>query len=419
MHELKKLENGLRLFGFPMNHAGFISLRAYVRCGGRDENTDTNGISHLIEHMAFNGTQRLNAEDIILGCEQHGIMMNAYTSNSMTCYMLEGTRGHLPFMLEMLSEMVLKSTFPEHKLRNERKVVLQELEEDLNDDGALAQNQADANLYGDHPLGMTLLGPKENLLRFTSEDLLRYRNTHYVGENLVVCATGDFDAEMFFADASRLFAEALSTPAASRQAPILKVGAFGHEDLDTTQSHVNLAWKIPHDKEMRLKVAVTSALLSGGMSAPLFTRFRDDMGIAYEVDTTPIVMADTASMHFDTVTTPENLDSVIPALKDVMTSLQKEIPAVQFSRAINSTKYALMRTFGSASGYNEYTGQTLINGGEILDHKSLEAKLDALTPEDLQSILSALMNTPVCLSIYGAGCGQEKATDMLGQWTSA
>lgn len=130
---LTTLPNGVRLVALPLPHVDTVSVSVFVRTGSRDEPLRLNGISHVVEHMAFKGTARRNCQQINLDAEALGAEVNAHTDKDHTAYHMRGLAADLPAFVDMLAEIVLDSTFPEAELERERRVILQEFAEDEDD----------------------------------------------------------------------------------------------------------------------------------------------------------------------------------------------------------------------------------------------------------------------------------------------
>ena len=116
---LRTLPNGVRLLALPMPRVRSVSVGVYLRVGSRDETPTTNGISHVLEHMAFKGTTTRSVQAINLDAERLGAEVNAYTGKDSTGYFMTGLGTHAQQLLGMTADIVLHSTFPEIELQRE------------------------------------------------------------------------------------------------------------------------------------------------------------------------------------------------------------------------------------------------------------------------------------------------------------
>lgn len=181
-------------------------MGVFLRVGSRDETPATNGISHVLEHMAFKGTTTRSVQAINLDAERLGADVNAYTGKDSTGYFMTGLGAHAQQLLGMTADIVLHSTFPEIELQRELEVIRQEAieyDEDPDDSG---NDLLDRAIWGAHPMGMPVIGTVENIEGFTRDDLVRHVQRHYVADNTVVVAAGHFDVDAWMSHAEDLFA---------------------------------------------------------------------------------------------------------------------------------------------------------------------------------------------------------------------
>ena len=158
-----RLANGLRVVSDPIDHVETASVGLWIDVGARCETEETNGLSHLLEHMAFKGTKRRSARDIAEEIEAVGGHLNAYTSRETTAYYAKVMKEDVPLALDLLADILQHSTFDPEELERERAVVMQEIAavNDTPDDLVFDRFQETA--YPDQPLGRSILGPPERV----------------------------------------------------------------------------------------------------------------------------------------------------------------------------------------------------------------------------------------------------------------
>src|SRR3954466_12388084 len=242
---LRTLANGVRLLAVPVAHLQSASVGVFLRVGSRDETPASNGISHVLEHMAFKGTATRSVQEIKPDAERLGADVNAFTSKDTTGYFMTGLGRHAEQFLRMTADIVLNSTFPEAELKRELDVIRQEAIEYAEDPQESSSDLLDRALWGEHPMGMPVIGTVENIERFTRQDLVAHVQAHYVAEKTVVAAAGAIHVEAFFAQAERLFGGMRQAGAANAPAPAVApayVGApLGRRFAQVSQVFVNLA----------------------------------------------------------------------------------------------------------------------------------------------------------------------------------
>ncbi|MBC7470660.1 MAG: insulinase family protein, partial [Ramlibacter sp.] len=292
---VKTLGNGVRLLAIPLPHVQSASVGVFLRVGSRDETPATSGISHVLEHMAFKGTATRSVQAINLDAERLGADVNAFTSKDTTGYFMTGLGRHADQFLEMTADIVLNSTFPEAELVRELEVIRQEAIESLEDPQEGSSELLDRAIWGDHPMGMPVIGSVKNIERFTRADVIAHVKSHYVAEKTVVTAAGNFDVETFLALAERLFSGMPPSAGGIAPAPVAPAdyigSAMGRRFGQVSQVFVNLAYPLAPAKAQelaqqrwRLVGSVAAILFGGGMSAPLTDTIRERLGLAYTAE---------------------------------------------------------------------------------------------------------------------------------------
>ena len=189
--KITKLNNGLRLAADEMKDVETVSVGVFVNTGSRNETAKINGISHFLEHMAFKGTKKRSAKQIAEEFEGIGGHINAYTSKEKTVYYAKVLKQHAEFAVEFLSDIIQNSTFDKTELEKERGVILQEIAmtNDTPDDIVFDYFQETA--YPSQALGRSILGPEDNIKKFSRNDFTKYIGQQYNYKNIAIAAAGN------------------------------------------------------------------------------------------------------------------------------------------------------------------------------------------------------------------------------------
>jgi hypothetical protein len=207
------LANGVRVIAMQLPHVETVGVSVFVRSGSQHESARLNGISHVVEHMAFKGTRERDCQQINLDAERLGADVNAHTDKDHTAFQMSGLGRDAGHFVEMLADIVRNCTFPEAELERERQVILHEYLEDEDDALSTAYKLYDKTCFGAHPIGQPVIGTRRNIQRFTRADLLEYVQRQYTGANTIVGIAGAIDPEAMLRAAEAAFAD---VPAASR-----------------------------------------------------------------------------------------------------------------------------------------------------------------------------------------------------------
>src|ERR1700753_2273361 len=193
IYSQERLDSGAQLAVASLPHVKSVSVGFWLGVGGRQESKRQNGIFHFLEHMLFKGTTKRTAREISEAVEGVGGYLNAFTAEEMTCYYARASATHLPKVIDVLTDMVLRSTFPAVEIERERGVIQEEIRMYEDQPSQLAQDMATSLLWPNNPLGRPLLGTSEIVQRMRRRDLLAYRRKFYHSGNLCITVAGKTD----------------------------------------------------------------------------------------------------------------------------------------------------------------------------------------------------------------------------------
>ena len=283
------------------------------------------GVSHMLEHMVFKGTPRRSAKELALALETLGGSLDAYTSREHTAYQAKVLDEHLPQAADVIADLVFRPLLRASDLSLERKVVLEEINtvDDTPDD--LVFELHNAQLWGQHPYGFSILGTRQTVGALSADDLRALHQRAYHPEQIVVAAAGNVEHDILidtleatgWADvpAGRL-------PPLSSPAPIVQVPRAVHFERDTAQTHIVIGSEaFPHSDPRRYAMSMVGLLFGGGMSSRLFQRIREELGLAYAVYSFQSFHEDTGMHGVYVGTAPETARAAVDAINDEMEKL--------------------------------------------------------------------------------------------------
>lgn len=188
-----------------------------VDAGTRDELDTESGMAHFTEHLSFKGTHRRKAWHIINRMESVGGDLNAFTGKEETVYYCTCLKQHLSRAIDILADIVLNSTYPQHEMDKEVEVVASEIESYNDSPGELIYDEFENLIFNGHPLGRSILGNAERLREYTTEDIVQYVRRQYVPANMVLFVYGQADPKQVV----RLAEKALRNLPTDNAAPVL------------------------------------------------------------------------------------------------------------------------------------------------------------------------------------------------------
>jgi predicted Zn-dependent peptidase len=297
------------------------SLGVWVRAGSIHETRAEMGVSHLLEHMVFKGTQRRSPRDLALVLERVGGSLDAYTTREHTSYQARVLDADIDLALDVLADLVRDPLLRPADLELEREVVLEEIAtvEDTPDD--LVFDLHAELMWGSHPYGYSILGTPETVTTLSADDLRRVHTGKYQPANIVVAAAGNVDHDRFV---DRVAAEFLGKrPAGSGsrsngQVPVPEA-TYCRSCVERGTAQTHLVWGRPtfgQGDPRRYALVLLSNAFGGGMSSRLFQRVREELGLAYSVYSYQSFYADAGVSGVYVGTRPEWADRA----EDVITA---------------------------------------------------------------------------------------------------
>ena len=197
MYQYKTLSNGIRIVAEKITYLKSISIGIWIGNGSRYESKNENGISHFIEHMLFKGTQSRSGAQIAGEIDAVGGQLDAFTTREYTCFYTKTLDEHIPVALDVLSDMLHNPRLDEEDLALERQVVKEEIRmyEDSPED--LVYDMSSYAVWGDTPMGRTILGTYDSLDKITPDIMRAYMHNHYTSANTIISVSGNFDENFF------------------------------------------------------------------------------------------------------------------------------------------------------------------------------------------------------------------------------
>ena len=376
--QVTTLANGLRVVSADMPGLETAAVGVWVNAGARCEPVELNGISHLLEHMAFKGTRRRSALAIAEEIESVGGHLNAYTSREQTAYIARVMKEDVPLAVDLLADILQHSTMPEDELAREREVVIQEIAQvhDTPDDVVFDLFQETA--YPDQPLGRSILGTAESVGGFSREALMRYMGEHYCADRMVVVAAGRVDHESFVASVEEAF-DALPRRSPPPAEPAAYRGGELRRERDLEQVHLIIGFNgVPYDDPAFFAEQVMSTALGGGMSSRLFQEVREKRGLAYSVFSFATSYVDSGLFGVYAGAGADHLGELVPVICDEVAKIARAVGDDELDRARAQIKASLLMSLESPSARCEQIARHMLIFGRPLPPNEIIEKIEAV-----------------------------------------
>src|ERR1039458_3849759 len=186
--------NGLPVHTIAIPGTRAVTILVAFDAGARTERPEENGMAHFLEHLVFKGGEKYaNHRAVNETAERLGGVLNAYTSHDLVAFHITVRAESAGQAIDLLSDFVARPRLDADELDRERGVVIQEINRAYDQPSTVAEYLIDRAAFGDHPLGRTVLGPEENLRRFTREGIVAFRERRWAGANGGAFLAGNLD----------------------------------------------------------------------------------------------------------------------------------------------------------------------------------------------------------------------------------
>ncbi|MCL3853919.1 MULTISPECIES: pitrilysin family protein [Parabacteroides] len=383
------LSNGLRMVHLPMespvSYCGFA-----VNAGTRDEEANEFGLAHFVEHMMFKGTEKRKAWHILNRMENVGGELNAYTTKEETFVYSIFMEEHYQRALELLTDLIFHSQFPQQEIEKEVDVILDEINSYEDSPSELIFDEFENLLYDGHALGHNILGDEASLLTFNSESGRSFMRRFYAPENMVFFSMGRIDFNKIVKMAEGFLSD-IAFPVAPRNriVPGAIEPCVRKVHKDTHQTHVLIGSRAysMHD-EKRIPLFLLNNMLGGpGMNNRLNVSLREKHGLVYNVESNVTSYTDTglASIYFGT--DPKNMEKALRLVNKELDKLRNNsLSATQLAAAKKQVIGQLGVSGDNKEGLFLGLGKSFLHYNRYDTLPEVFARIEALTIKDIQEV---------------------------------
>src|SRR5262245_48764308 len=298
-----------------------------VGVGARHEAVSQQGISHLLEHMAFKGTRRRSARDIAEEIEAVGGELNAATSLETTAYFSRVLAGDIGLALDILGDILQSPRHAEEELTREREVILQEIAATRDSPDEIGYELLQEAAFPDQAIGRPILGAATSVKGFRASDLRKFLKANYGAKRMVLSAAGKVDHDELVRHAEAQFG-GMNGGGGGRFEPARYSGGTRTSAKPFEQSHLLLAFEGPsYGQDNYYTAQVFSALFGGGMSSRLFQEVRERRGLCYSIYSSYWALADTGLFGIHAATGVEMMHSLIEVVGGELNRAAAEQPS--------------------------------------------------------------------------------------------
>ena len=412
------LDNGLRIIHLPSD-SQVVYCGYQINAGTRDELPGEEGLAHFCEHVTFKGTERRKAWHILNCLESVGGDLNAYTNKEGTVYYAAILKEHIARAVDLLSDIVFHSTYPQQEIDKEVEVICDEIESYNDSPAELIYDEFENILFKGHPLGHNILGTAEQVRQFTTEDALRFTRKLYRPDNAIFFAYGDIDFKKLVKLLKTLNFEhgtlnfmngkTSETPTAEMEA-----GDANHKvqsskfkvqskvagqtivmQKNTHQAHVMIgaqAYDVHDDRRMPLYL-LNNILGGPGMNAKLNLALREHNGLVYTVESTMGAYGDTGTWSIYFGCDEHDVKRCLRLVRKELDKLmEKPLSEAQLRAAKKQIKGQIGVACDNRENFALDFGKSFLHYGWEKNVDRLYEQVDAITAQQMQQVARELFD---------------------------
>jgi predicted Zn-dependent peptidase len=414
----KVLPNGLRFISVPMQDSATAIAMVLVEAGSDYETSEINGLSHFLEHMCFKETKNRTGQQIKLELDGLGSESNAFTGEEYTGYYAKTSSKNIEKIYDLISDLYLNSTFPEKDIDIERGVIMEEI--NMYED--LPQRKVwevfNELIYPNQSAGRSILGPKENIKKFTQKDFQNYHKKHYIPAKTVFVMAGNFDEKKAIKFVNNTFGKLpkgkVVKKTKAKFSPQNSKVKIHYKETD--QTHLVLGFKsfdLYNKNNPTLKLAAT--ILGQGFSSRLFDRMRDQLGMCYYTRAYNDNYTDRGVFLVNSgVGNDRTEEAVRVILEEFKKMRDEEISESELEKAKEFLLGHMACGLETSDAWAMFYGAQELHHEKIESTKDIENKIRAVTSKDIQKIMKQIINKDtLVLALIGPHKDSKKFEKLL------
>ena len=412
-----KLDNGLRIIHLPSD-SQVVYCGYQINAGTRNEEPGEEGLAHFCEHVTFKGTERRKAWHILNCLESVGGDLNAYTNKEGTVYYSAILKEHIARAVDLLSDIVFHSVYPQTEIDKEVEVICDEIESYNDSPAELIYDEFENILFKGSPLGHNILGTAEQVRRFTTEDALRFTRKLYRPDNAIFFAYGDIDFKKLvktlktlnfeYGTLNFMNSKTSETPAAEMEADDanhkVQSSKFNVQSTEgqtivmqknTHQAHVMIgtrAYDVNDDRRMPLYL-LNNMLGGPGMNAKLNLALREHNGLVYTVESTMVAYGDTGTWSIYFGCDEHDVKRCLRLVrKELDKFMQKPLSDAQLKAAKKQIKGQIGVACDNRENFALDFGKSFLHYGWEKNVDRLYEQVDEITAAQIQAVAQELFD---------------------------
>lgn len=405
------LDNGLRIITEKLDYVKSVSFGIWIKVGSINENANTNGMSHFIEHMLFKGTNNRSANQIAEETDNIGGQMNAFTSKDCTCFYIKVLDENLNEAVDILSDMFFNSKFEKEELEKEISVIIEEIKmyEDSPED--VVHDKLSELIFENSTLANPILGTIDNLKSYTRERVLDYKKEQYSPERTVISIAGNFDEDYLIKLLDEKFGKWINNSTVELEDSNSEYSRrIVGIDKALEQLHICLGTKtIGRHDDLYYPLMIMNNIFGGTMSSRIFQEVREKRGLVYSIYSFTSSYEDNGIFGIYAGLAYENLkEAIITILEEMDKMKNAQFTEEEFNRAKQQIKSNFILGLESTSSRMSSIGRRELLYNEIVTPDEIVEKINSVQLEDIIKISKIIFNKENFTAVYTGNLKKHK-----------
>jgi zinc protease len=395
------LSNGMKVILKEKHANPVISSMIYVNAGSKYETDYNNGVTHLLEHLLFDGTKHRTREQISEEMKSKGSsFFNAFTRKELTCYLVIMPKEFIGDALDIQSDMLFNSIFPDSELAKERNIVIEEIKKDEDTPDYQVEKFFDANAYTGTPYARPVIGYENIIATIPKEDIIQYYQTYYKPNNMTILLIGDFETDKMLKSVEKHFENIPVKPLPPLEKIVYTPPGekdVKYKEINTKNCYLNLSFKAPHYSDLDyFSFDLLSRILSSGETSPLYqalTQGKEPLVI--DLSASLETQKEFSTLNLSMMTdSPQKIEKILAITTQTLKNLNgKKLDPVTVRNTITSAKADLYYQEERLYLYGMTIAPILVNCGyDFLE--SYIPNLEKVTSEKIEKAAQKYFSDP-------------------------
>lgn len=402
------MANGLRVITGSLEGTKAVTCLVLVKAGSRYETSNINGIAHFLEHMFFKGAEKFKtAKAVSEAIDGVGGDFNAFTGKEYVGYYVKVASDQKLMALDVLSDMMLNARFDQVEIEKERGVIMEEF--NMYQDTPMYQVawNFERAIFGDQPIGWDEVGTKDTIRAMNRDDFVKYKESLYMPENMLVCIAGDIDHD----EAVKLIEKYFPLEKIKKNVSFVPFdsSALGKDKITlqtkkTEQAHLVCGvLGLPAEHPDHYVLKVLASVLGGNMSSRMFTAVREEKGLAYYISTGTEDYMDTGILFTRAGVDVNRITDAVKAIVEEYDKIRHiEISEAELKKGKEFLKGKLVLSLEDSEEVAQMGARNELLYGKLRTYNDIAKEIDAVKVADVKRVAAELLkDDSLYLSVIG------------------